>query len=102
MKRALLAVIGFYRAHISPHLPPACRFYPNCSVYAMTAIRRFGAFRGLLLAVWRVFRCNPWCRPGLDYVPVRREGESFFSVLGRVRRHEGTREDPERPERVPC
>ena len=46
---------------------PRCKYYPSCSNYAATAIRRYG-FKGLLMSIWRVLRCNPWSEGGLDYV----------------------------------
>ena len=69
MKKFLLAGIRFYRKHLSPHLPPSCRFQPTCSQYAITAIERFGPWKGLRLAIWRILRCNPFCRGGYDPVP---------------------------------
>jgi len=63
------SAIKFYRKYISPYLPPSCRFYPTCSQYALEAIERFGTFRGSLLAIWRILRCNPYCKGGFDYVP---------------------------------
>lgn len=68
LKKILIAPIRFYRRHISPYKRPCCRFYPTCSVYAVEAVERFGA-RGLLLAAWRILRCNPLCRSGVDPVP---------------------------------
>ena len=73
MKKLLLSLIRFYRRHISPHLPPMCRYYPPCSCYAIEAIETHGAFRGTLLAVWRVLRCNPLSRGGYDPVPPKRK-----------------------------
>lgn len=79
MKKLLLAMLRFYKRRISPHLPPACRFEPTCSVYAMTAIERFGVLKGGRLALWRILRCNPFCKGGYDPVPplpdivIRRE-----------------------------
>lgn len=73
MKKLLLSLIRFYRRHISPHLPPMCRYYPTCSCYAIEAIETHGALRGTLLAVWRVLRCNPLSRGGYDPVPPKRE-----------------------------
>lgn len=73
MKKALLAAIRFYRRHLSPHLPPMCRYYPTCSVYAIEAIETHGALRGTLLAVWRLLRCNPLSPGGYDPVPPKRE-----------------------------
>ncbi len=73
MKNLLLSVIRFYRKYISPHLPPMCRYYPTCSCYAIEAIETHGAFKGFLLALWRVLRCNPFSRGGYDPVPPKRE-----------------------------
>lgn len=69
MKRFLLAAIRFYKRSISPYTPPACRFQPTCSSYALTAIERFGALKGSWLALKRVIRCNPLCKGGYDPVP---------------------------------
>jgi len=71
VKRALLALIRAYRRHISPAIPRRCKYEPSCSVYAATAIRRFGAPRGSLLAAWRLLRCNPFSHGGFDPVPER-------------------------------
>ena len=67
--RAILGLIGFYRAAISPLLPPACRYTPTCSAYAEEAVRRFGAARGSWLAARRLARCHPWGGHGYDPVP---------------------------------
>ena len=72
MKKLLLSIIHFYRKHISPHLPAMCRYYPTCSCYAIEAIETHGAFRGFLLAIWRVLRCNPLSKGGYDPVPPKR------------------------------
>lgn len=69
MKRLLIAMIRFYRRRISPHTPPACRFQPTCSQYALTAIERYGAFKGGGMALWRLLRCNPFGKGGYDPVP---------------------------------
>ncbi|MFO7261398.1 MAG: membrane protein insertion efficiency factor YidD [bacterium] len=69
LARILLALIGFYRAGISPRLPPACRFTPTCSAYAEEAIRRYGAGRGVWLAARRLLRCHPLGGRGYDPVP---------------------------------
>jgi hypothetical protein len=65
----LIGAIKFYKLVISPHLMPACRFFPTCSEYAMEAIRRHGALRGGLLAIKRVLRCHPGNPGGFDPVP---------------------------------
>jgi putative membrane protein insertion efficiency factor len=56
---------------ISRLLPPRCRYYPSCSAYALTAVRRHGVIYGTLLAAYRVIRCNPWSLGGVDHVPPR-------------------------------
>ena len=73
MKRLLLWLIWFYRKHISPARPPCCRFIPTCSQYGLEAIERFGAFKGGLLTLWRILRCNPWSRGGYDPVPEKKD-----------------------------
>ena len=79
LKRAALSAIRFYRRRISPATPPSCRFVPTCSQYALTAIERFGLWRGGGMALWRILRCNPFCKGGYDPVPedltttIRRE-----------------------------
>ena len=73
MKRLLLAIIRFYQRSISPLFPPACRFTPTCSAYAIEAIERFGVIKGVGLAVWRILRCNPFGGHGYDPVPEKTE-----------------------------
>ncbi|KGN70184.1 hypothetical protein HQ37_03820 [Porphyromonas sp. COT-239 OH1446] len=65
----LLLPIYFYKAAISPLFPPACRFTPSCSTYAVEAIKRHGPIKGLWLAIKRILRCNPWGGCGHDPVP---------------------------------
>lgn len=69
--KILLALIAFYQRHISSGLPARCRFYPTCSAYAAEAIRRHGAIRGSAFALWRILRCNPFCKGGYDPVPEK-------------------------------
>ena len=69
MKSFLLAVIRFYQRAISPYFPARCRFTPTCSAYAMEAIQKYGAGKGLLLAVKRFLRCHPF-HNGDYYDPV--------------------------------
>lgn len=71
MKRVALAAIAAYRRWISPGLPRRCRYEPTCSAYAAESIRRFGLARGVLLASWRLLRCNPLSDGGFDPVPDR-------------------------------
>lgn len=76
MKRVLLSLIRFYRKHISPLFPPTCKYYPTCSVYAIEAIERHGAFKGSVLALLRILRCNPLFPGGYDPVPEKKEKHS--------------------------
>ena len=75
MRRAReLAVMPLrvYQRVISPAFGPRCRYAPSCSDYAIQAIREFGILRGLVLAGWRVLRCNPFSHGGLDTVSAQR------------------------------
>ncbi len=70
MKRIFLAMIRFYRKHISPYTPPACRFTPTCSEYAYQAITKYGACKGGWLAAKRLCRCHPFYKGDIhDPVP---------------------------------
>lgn len=68
-RRTLMGLIRGYQKFISPALPPACRFYPSCSQYAIEAIARHGALRGSWLAARRLARCHPFHPGGVDPVP---------------------------------
>ena len=70
MRGLVLATLRFYKSAVSPMLPPACRYTPTCSEYAMEAVERFGVARGLFLATRRLLSCNPWSRGGYDPVPM--------------------------------
>ncbi|WP_084792232.1 membrane protein insertion efficiency factor YidD [Actinopolyspora mortivallis] len=67
--------VHLYRRVVSPLLPPMCRFYPSCSLYAVEALRTHGALRGGWLTVWRLLRCGPWHPGGLDPVPPPKRHE---------------------------
>jgi uncharacterized protein len=69
VKRPFLLLIRGYKRFISPLLPPSCRFYPTCSDYAYEAIEKHGLIKGGRLAIWRVLRCNPFGKGGIDPVP---------------------------------
>jgi uncharacterized protein len=68
----LVAPIRAYQRWISPALAPRCRYYPTCSAYAVQAIRELGPVRGLILAGWRLLRCNPFSHGGVDELSDRR------------------------------
>jgi putative membrane protein insertion efficiency factor len=68
----LIAPIRLYQRWISPAFAPRCRYYPTCSAYAIEAIRELGPIRGLILAAWRLLRCNPFSHGGIDELSDRR------------------------------
>ena len=72
MKRFLIKLVKFYQRHISSNTRPSCRFYPTCSNYAIEAIEVHGAFKGSMLAIYRILRCNPFGGKGYDPVPEKR------------------------------
>lgn len=69
VRRVAVLPIRFYQLCISPMLPPACRFTPTCSQYAIEAVMRHGLLRGGWLAIRRILRCHPWGGSGYDPVP---------------------------------
>ena len=69
LRSVVVAPIVFYQRVISPALPRRCKYEPTCSHYAEQAIRSHGVLRGLMLASWRLLRCNPWSKGGYDPVP---------------------------------
>lgn len=62
-----VAPVRFYQRFVSPAIPQRCKYHPSCSQYAVTALRRYGILRGLVLAGWRLLRCNPWSHGGVDF-----------------------------------
>lgn len=72
LRRLFVLPIRLYQLFISPVLPPACRFYPTCSAYALEAIMTHGVLRGGWLALRRLARCHPWGGSGYDPVPPAR------------------------------
>ena len=71
ISRVLIALVRGYQKIISPLLGHNCRFIPTCSQYMIQAIQVHGPAKGLLLGLWRILRCNPFGRPGLDPVPPK-------------------------------
>lgn len=69
LTKLLLLPIYFYRYSISPMLPASCRYTPTCSQYAISALKKYGPFKGLWLALKRIGRCHPWGGSGYDPVP---------------------------------
>ena len=66
------APIRLYRRLVSPALGQRCKYHPSCSAYALQAIRTYGILRGVVLAGWRLLRCNPWSHGGFDPVEQQR------------------------------
>jgi uncharacterized protein len=71
LRRLVILPIRLYQRLISPLLGEHCKYYPSCSEYAAQAIGDYGILRGLILAGWRLLRCNPWSHGGFD--PVERQ-----------------------------
>ena len=70
MKKILIGFIKFYRKYLSGLKgTPTCKYIPTCSEYGIEAISKYGAFKGVLLTVWRILRCNPFSKGGYDPLP---------------------------------
>jgi len=69
MKKVLIFMIKLYQKYISPVKRTKCPYFPTCSQYGLEAIKKYGAIRGSLLAIWRILRCNPFSKGGYDPVP---------------------------------
>lgn len=74
-KIVMLILLYVYKWCISPLLPHTCRFYPTCSTYAVLAVKEFGPFKGLVLAIKRVLKCNPKSACGFDPLPDNIKGD---------------------------
>ena len=70
------ALVRVYQKLLSPIMPFHCRFYPNCSNYALEALEIHGLIKGTLLTLWRLLRCNPCARGGVDLVPEKKAEKS--------------------------
>ena len=80
LRAVFLGPIRLYQRVLSPALPSRCKYHPTCSQYAVEAIRRYGVLRGLVLAGWRLLRCNPWSHGGVDFV----EDQTLFRTRPRA------------------
>ena len=74
--------IRVYQRLLSPIVGERCKYYPSCSEYAAQAIQRYGILRGLVLAGWRLLRCNPWSLGGVDPVENQRLFKSRMTTAG--------------------
>ena len=79
MAHLLILLLRGYKLLISPFLPPACRFYPTCSVYAVEAVQEHGSIQGIWLTVLRLLKCQPFHPGGVDPVPAARKPVSGHS-----------------------
>lgn len=90
----LVTPIRLYQRFVSPLTPPSCRYHPSCSTYAVEAITVHGPLKGPLLSGWRLLRCNPWTKGGVDPVPAR--GSWLPDVLPDGKPRSATMVPPER------
>jgi len=79
MKRIATSLIKLYQA-FSAMREPRCKYYPSCSNYAATAISRYGV-KGVVMASWRLLRCNPWSDGGLDYVDYELDSADALATM---------------------
>jgi putative membrane protein insertion efficiency factor len=82
MKTIATAFIKLYQVFSSMR-EPRCKYYPSCSNYTATAIRRYG-LKGLAMATWRLLRCNPWSHGGVDYVDYEIDSAEALSNMRRT------------------
>lgn len=68
----LQGLIRLYQILLSPFWGSQCRFHPTCSCYAIDALNKHGAIKGGAMAIYRIFRCNPWAKGGFDPVPEKK------------------------------
>jgi putative membrane protein insertion efficiency factor len=71
LREAFLLPLHAYRAVISPNVAPRCKYYPTCSTYGVQAVRELGVVKGSIVAAWRVLRCNPFSKGGVDELADR-------------------------------
>ena len=67
ISKLIISLIKLYKKFLSPIFPNSCRYYPSCSSYAIQSIEKYGVVKGSLKAIWRVIRCNPFSKGGVDY-----------------------------------
>ena len=67
MRSLAISMVRSYQRLVSPLFPRRCRYYPTCSEYTVQSIQMFGVSRGCVLATWRLLRCNPWSKGGVDH-----------------------------------
>jgi len=67
MKKLLIGFIKIWRLFFSPLYPASCKYHPTCSEYALLAVEKYGIFKGSFKAIYRILRCNPFAKGGIDY-----------------------------------
>jgi len=77
-------ILRAYRKVISPLYGDVCRYYPSCSHYTLQAIQQYGVVRGIAMGAWRIARCHPWAKGGVDDVPARRVQRYSLTPFGFV------------------
>ena len=104
IKALFILPIKGYQKFISPMKRPCCRFTPSCSQYAIEAITEWGVIIGILLAFWRILRCNPFCKGGEDPVPENRMRRRFLEKmrLKKAKRLEKKRQSGTNASDSPC
>jgi putative membrane protein insertion efficiency factor len=88
-QRVVLYLLQGYKRYLSPMFPPACRYVPTCSEYAMEAVERYGALRGSLMAAARLLRCHPFAKGGYDPV-VRRDVSTITEPCNEIEKRQST------------
>lgn len=83
-RNCAVVILRGYRAVISPLYGEVCRYYPSCSRYTLEAIQEYGVVRGSALGAWRILRCHPWAKGGVDDVPHRHEHGLTETAFGFV------------------
>lgn len=81
VSRLLILCVRAYQIVLSPFMGGACRFEPSCSCYMIDALRVHGAFKGLVLGLWRILRCHPFGKHGYDPVPEKGRWRTDFEPL---------------------
>ena len=84
-RNGMIAAIALYRRFVSPLYGQVCRYHPSCSRYALEAVQQSGVVVGSAQAVWRVLRCNPWSRGGVDDPPARLDPTYRITPFGFVK-----------------
>lgn len=88
MNHIAIWFVRLYQKFISPAKPPCCRFTPTCSQYSIEAFKEWGFICGLGLTIWRILRCNPFCKGGYDPVPLRKSKHRNESVTEEINQGE--------------